>query len=416
MLKFGIIWFKTSQTSRRRHIQHLVYVIPDDVKYVLDGGALLHRVLWGVGEKYKDIVARYVNYVLKHYGKASVIFDGYGKPSIKDHAHIHRRTKTSATVKFNENMTAPTVTGFLQNDSNKSRFIDMLGRALEEEGCNVKYAETDADTLIVSEAVTLGTERNVVLVGNDTDLLVLMLHHWNNTTTSAHMIMQNGKTTHILDIAETQRQLDQDVLNHVLFAHALGGCDSTSRLFGIGKLTPVRKLKALAFKECAEVFKANSTEEDVAKAGQDAIAILYGAQNAINLDELRHKRFTEKVATSRGAPVLVKSLPPTAAAARQHALRAYLQVQQWLGRNLKPTRWGWRDNGKRLVPVHTELPPAPTTLLRGVRCKCSSGCGMGAKCTCRRFGLECTSACTVCSGIHCKNSNKVPEDDDDPDH
>ena len=68
------------------------------MKYVLDDGALFHRVLWGVGEKYKDNFARYGNYVLDHYGKASVIFDGCGKPSTKDHAHIHRRTKTSATV------------------------------------------------------------------------------------------------------------------------------------------------------------------------------------------------------------------------------------------------------------------------------------------------------------------------------
>ena len=35
-----------------------------------------------------------------------------------------------------------------------------------------------------------------------------------------------------------------------------------------------------------------------------------------------------------GATFTLAAFPPTSAAARQHYLQAYLQVQQWLGRDL----------------------------------------------------------------------------------
>ena len=47
------------------------------LKYVLDGGALLHRVHWVKGMKFAEIAEVYINYVRHNYGSAIVIFDGY---------------------------------------------------------------------------------------------------------------------------------------------------------------------------------------------------------------------------------------------------------------------------------------------------------------------------------------------------
>ena len=44
--------------------------------YVMDRGALLHRVFWVKGPNVKKIVKRYVQYVRKHYGKCYIVFDG----------------------------------------------------------------------------------------------------------------------------------------------------------------------------------------------------------------------------------------------------------------------------------------------------------------------------------------------------
>ena len=61
-------------------------------KYVLDGGALLHRVHWAKGTKFGEIAQVYVkNYVRQTYGSAFVIFDGYSTElSTKSHEHMRR--------------------------------------------------------------------------------------------------------------------------------------------------------------------------------------------------------------------------------------------------------------------------------------------------------------------------------------
>ena len=60
-------------------------------KYVLDGGALLHRITWQIGDTYEKISQDYSNYVTKKYGQAVVVFDGYhAGPSMKDSTHQRR--------------------------------------------------------------------------------------------------------------------------------------------------------------------------------------------------------------------------------------------------------------------------------------------------------------------------------------
>lgn len=63
---------------------------------------------------------------------------------------------------------------FLSNNTNKQRFINMLGSYLEKKKYNVYHAPGDADLLIVQKAVESSTVMDTVLVGDDTDLLVLL--------------------------------------------------------------------------------------------------------------------------------------------------------------------------------------------------------------------------------------------------
>ncbi len=63
-------------------------VTEDDILYVLDGGALLHRLPWKVGQTYNDILHMYTLYVTKKYTPCVVVFDGYSDgPSTKDAVH-----------------------------------------------------------------------------------------------------------------------------------------------------------------------------------------------------------------------------------------------------------------------------------------------------------------------------------------
>ena len=63
---------------------------------------------------------------------------------------------------------------FLANTESKKRFIAMLQRHLSESGCRTLQAEGEADVLIVKTAVDSAVTHPTVLVGDDTDLLVLL--------------------------------------------------------------------------------------------------------------------------------------------------------------------------------------------------------------------------------------------------
>ncbi len=81
---------------------------------------------------------------------------------------------------------------------------------------------------------------------------------------------------------------------------------------------------------------------------------------------------------------------------------------------MKETDWGWMTKDENLVPVMTDLPPAPDELLRGIRCNCTTDCST-ARCNCRKHSLECSPACGQCRSIGCSNSTAADISDEDND-
>ena len=74
-----------------------------EVQYVLDGGALLHRITWPHGfPTYQGICALYCDYVSRNFGPAIVVFDGYRIPSTKYTTHQRR---TSGKVGIEDTFT-----------------------------------------------------------------------------------------------------------------------------------------------------------------------------------------------------------------------------------------------------------------------------------------------------------------------
>ena len=120
-------------------------------QYVLDGGALLHRILWPSGEKFDSICSRYDQYVWDKYRSPIIVFDGYQNgPSTEDNTHS-RRTKSSiaAEMRFTGDMICSVKKDvFLSNKTNKQRFITLLSSHLEQNNIVVIHAEADADVLV----------------------------------------------------------------------------------------------------------------------------------------------------------------------------------------------------------------------------------------------------------------------------
>lgn len=62
---------------------------PGHVSYVIDGGNLLHSVVWQRPATFKQICQQYTSYVIAHFGKATIVFDGYDEEhSTKDEEHL----------------------------------------------------------------------------------------------------------------------------------------------------------------------------------------------------------------------------------------------------------------------------------------------------------------------------------------
>ena len=101
-----------------------------------------------------------------------------------------------------------------------------------------------------------------------------------------------------------------------------------------------------------------------------------------------------------GATFTLAAFPPTSAAARQHSLWTYLQVQQWLGRDLPSAEWGWKYHNNSLIPIATDLLAAPQKL---ISCNCKAGC-TSTLCGCRQAGMACSAMCSKCMGIGYSNT------------
>ena len=132
---------------------------PDPSFYVLDEGALLHKVKWPSRSTFETIISVYEKYVGAKYGSSSIVSDGYDDgPYIKDHEHKRRigRISTNVAVTLNNKPTCDQET-FLKNSKNKSQFISLLAEALKKEGHDISQSIGDADTQIVAAALEFAT-------------------------------------------------------------------------------------------------------------------------------------------------------------------------------------------------------------------------------------------------------------------
>ena len=108
-----------------------------------------------------------------------MVFDGYeGGPSIKDNTHQRRGHNIHPLVSFTSDTEfSGKKHDFLSRDCNKQALINLISDKLKKNRCNVINAPGDADVYIVKAAVEASHIHSTTLIGEDTDLLVLLLYH-----------------------------------------------------------------------------------------------------------------------------------------------------------------------------------------------------------------------------------------------
>ena len=135
--------------------------------------------------------------------------------------------------------------------------IKLIGSRLQERGCCVIHAEADADVDIVKAAVTMSSYKSTTLVGEDTDLLILLLYYANDDCKDLYFRCDKDQMKpRVYNIKILKQLLGNDVCTDLLFAHAFTGCDTTSRVFGIGKKTVFNKIvnRSPKLQSCSQTF------------------------------------------------------------------------------------------------------------------------------------------------------------------
>ena len=120
----------------------------------------------------------YADFTLEQYGAATVVFDGNQlSHSAKDNEHQRREQKINFP---GVNFTIETVfegiqEEFISKGSNKQQLINLTSYELRKMGCTAIQADGDAEVDIAKAAVTSARTHSTMLIGEDTDLSILIL-------------------------------------------------------------------------------------------------------------------------------------------------------------------------------------------------------------------------------------------------
>ncbi|KAJ8684487.1 hypothetical protein QAD02_020279 [Eretmocerus hayati] len=386
----------------------------DKLAFVIDGGFLLHRVVWNQGENIQRIISRYIAFVKKHYlgDDICIIFDGYPDNeylSTKSFERFRRNQKSSgAQIEFDASTPIHMKkVDFLSNEMNKKRLINLLSKEFQNHGICTTQAEEDADVLIIQTSIEMAcvnSDRYVVVVGEDIDLLVIM-----NELASAYeniyfLKPRNASAKDGDDHWYKSSSFVHSILNNLVgFLHVFTGCDTTSTFFKRGKKKFCQLMSSHEeMQKLASYFYDPQARKDIISSyGCKLVAYMYSDGLSDNLHEVRVNHYYKNL---KAKSFDLKNLPPTKQAAEQHAFRVYYELQKIFNYTKNPLDWGWKktDYGLRPVPITDRGFLIPKDILLMISCSCTTGC-QSKRCSCRKRGLKCSDLCKHCFGNDCSN-------------
>ena len=94
---------------------------------------------------------------------------------------------------------------------------------------------------------------------------------------------QKDKVATVWNIQDTKNKLGESICSSILFMHAILGCDSTSRIYGLGKGMVLRIFEeSKEFRNAAAVFcRKDVTKKDIVDAGEVALLCLFTMINRL---------------------------------------------------------------------------------------------------------------------------------------
>ena len=412
---------------------------------VIDGSALLWTIHWPADGTVADYVANFKKRVASYLVKSDVylIFDRYNEYSTKSVTRDGRESGVSRRHHLALTTRLPAQKVVLSNVENKKQLIRIICSDLTEdalfhnrsteknklvvtgedpcpteiknEDISIRYdLEThheEADIIIVQQALKGASEaRRVAVVSDDTDVFVLLVHHYEEAKLNLPMTMESpSKGRAVIDIQQTVKK-HRNIVKHILPAHAISGCDTVACCFGIGKVSVVKTLRA-GYKLNA-VGIVDASFNDVIDQATTFMSACYGVKDATDMSQTRLVVWGAKNGKGYTSAPNLSALPPTREAFAENMKRAHYQAILWRTLDTKDLPelntedYGWKKDisNKSLTPsaIPDGVKLAPDYIMEMIRCGCKSKNPCSSKrCSCTAgHGSKCTIFC-ACYSIGC---------------
>ena len=230
---------------------------PPDIT-IIDMSKLLYHIVWPLKGNASAIVGS-INTRLSHIpGEKVLVFDKYHDISAKDHERMRRAGLGSINYDLTVNTPLPSREVIMRNKHNKLQLSKVLstfnfGEGVTVESCtNGGFNHDEADITMISY-VLMAAESNMQVIrilSDDADVFILLVYwvYRNNIQATVQMERWDGV---VWDINATCAQLGHNCLQ-IMGMHYLTGSDTTSFLYGKGKVSALTTLTSGTSLDCTQ--------------------------------------------------------------------------------------------------------------------------------------------------------------------
>ena len=418
---------------------------PASTAYLIDVMGYLRRLPTRTLKTFGELCTSFVDWVVKlcpNAQRIDFIFDTYIEGSVKDSERIHRSAKCRP-IEINQiksdTQLPVDMAAFWASPSNKVKLLIFLRLHIIEcasqkfENTNVVVSGSgitgkcdilpcqivtredtsevqpvpelnkdieEADLRIIPHALHAASHGmlRVVILSNDTDVLVLAVHHW--ATLQSHGLHELwmrggiGDSTRFIPISVMANSMGPVKCNILPAMHSLTGSDCTSKF---GTKAAVTKMSS-PDKYLSE-FGRDPEDVDFSQIEAFLVQLLKPGSEFKTMDDLRYYLFHQSSKT-------IVDLPPTSRSTNSHILRAFYMTYSYrnclMGLTLNPTAFGFHEQDGLLLATVNDL-QFPDDL--DLDCKCGKCATM--RCPCRTKSIPCCIYCKCSFQGNCRNPHAL---------
>ncbi|KAK1886117.1 DNA-directed RNA polymerases I II and III subunit RPABC1 [Dissostichus eleginoides] len=180
----------------------------------------------------------------------------------------------------------------------------------------------------------------------------------------------------IVDIKATLSK-HSEIVENLLPAHAISGCDTVASYYGMGKGSVIKVLKAGY--ELSAIGNMDAPFQQVLDPATAFISAWYGIKESTDMSHTRV--WGKKNGKGHMSAPNLAALPPTNEAFIENVKRAHFQAMLWRNLNvnllpaLNPEEFGWKKDtcNRSLIPTHLPEDAKRVTdyILEMIRVGCS---------------------------------------------